>query len=101
MILEESRRGEIIHAEDAEASRAGEPMNAYIVRARTEHRSAPLQHAFAISIAVCDTPEEAVSAAQKAFPQWSDFAVIGRAPDSVIQRRHLSAGNVERIAWRA
>ena len=76
-------------------------MNAYIVRARTEHRSAPLQHAFAISIAVCDTPEEAVSAAQKAFPQWSDFAVIGRAPDSVIQRRHLSAGNVERIAWRA
>jgi hypothetical protein len=75
-------------------------MNAYIVRARTEHKSAPLQHAFAISIAVCDTPEEALSAAQKTFPEWSDFAVIGRAPESVIERRRLSAGKVERIAWR-
>jgi hypothetical protein len=75
-------------------------MNAYIVRARTEHKSAPLQQAFAISIAVCDSPEEALSAAKKTFPQWSDFAVIGRAPDSVIKRRHMCAGKVERIAWR-
>jgi hypothetical protein len=75
-------------------------MNAYIIRARTEHKTAPLQHAFAISIAVCETPEEALSAAQKSFPEWSDFAVIGRAPESVIERKHLSAGKVERIAWR-
>ena len=73
-------------------------MNAYIVRARTEQTAAPLQRAFAISIAVGDSAEEALSAARKAFPQWSDFAVIGRAPASVIQRRRLSAGKVERIA---
>jgi hypothetical protein len=80
---------------------AGEPMNAYIIRARTERKSAPLQFSFAISIAVFDSPEEAVSAARVAFPDWSEFTVIGRAPESVIERRHLSAGKIERIAWRA
>jgi hypothetical protein len=77
------------------------PMSAYIVRARTERRSAPLQFSFAISIAVFDSPEEAVSAAQKKFPEWSEFMVIGKAPDSVIEKRGLSLGEVKRIAWRA
>jgi hypothetical protein len=76
-------------------------MNAYIVRARTDRKSAPLQFSFAISIAVFNSPEEAVSAAREAFPDWSEFTVIGRAPESVIERRHLSAGKIERIAWRA
>ena len=55
-------------------------MSAFIVRARTERKSAPLQFSFAISIAVFDTPEEAVTAAQKKFPEWSEFTVIGKAP---------------------
>jgi len=76
-------------------------MNAYIVRARTERRAAPLQYSFAISIAVFDSPEEAISAAKIAFPEWSELMVIGRAPDSVIERKHLAAGQIERIAWRA
>jgi hypothetical protein len=76
-------------------------MNAYIVRARTERKSAPPQHAFAISIAVTETPEQAVAAASAAFPEWSEFAVIGQAPQSILERRRLSAGEVERIAWRA
>jgi hypothetical protein len=76
-------------------------MSAFIVRARTERKSAPLQFSFAISIAVFDSPEEAVSAARKKFPEWSEFMVIGTAPDSVIQKKGLSAGEIKRIAWRA
>jgi hypothetical protein len=82
-------------------ARTDELMNAYIVRARTERRSAPLQFSFAISIAVCESPEEALTAAQRKFPEWSEFMVIGKAPDSVIERRGLSIGEVKRIAWRA
>jgi hypothetical protein len=75
-------------------------MNAYIVRARTRLGSAPPQSSFAISIAVFDSPEDAISAAKAAFPNWSEFTVIGRAPDSVVERRHLKEGTVEPIAWR-
>jgi hypothetical protein len=75
-------------------------MNAFIIRARTERRSAPLQHAFAISVAVFDTPEEAIAAAQRAFPDWSEFAVIGKAPMSILEKKGLSAGQVAPIARR-
>jgi hypothetical protein len=75
-------------------------MNAYIVRARTALESAPIQHSFAISIAVFDSPEEALSAAKAAFPEWSEFTVIGRAPESVIAKGHFQQGKVQPIARR-
>jgi hypothetical protein len=74
-------------------------MNAFIIRARTAQKPAPLQHSFAISVAVFDTPDEAIAAARKAFPAWSEFAVIGKAPMSVLEKKGLSAGQVAPIAW--
>ena len=76
-------------------------MHAYIVRARVTRDSARADSGFAISIAVFDSPEEAISAAKIAFPEWSEFSVIGEAPDSVAERRGFAKGMIKRIAWRS
>ena len=73
-------------------------MTPYLVRVRIPDLGPSAEGAIALYVAMFDTEQDALDAVRSVAPNhWRVDEVLGRAADTVVERRKLKAGSVEQL----
>lgn len=73
-------------------------MTPYLVRVRIPDLGPSAEGAIAVYVAMFDTEKEALEAVRSVAPKnWRVDEVIGRAANTLVERRKLRTGSVEQL----